>query len=104
MCCRWQVNERLGINTSASRERGAYVAGWAFNAGGGCEAIPQGGDPGNPRACAISYPCVVRQEMLWVKLVPQPLSLATDSSGVDGPDISDIPIIQETEVCKLHGS
>ena len=73
-------------------------AGWAFNAGGGCEEIPQGGDPTSPRACAVSYPCVVRQEMLWVKLVPNSLEMATDGSQPTVADMSNIPVIPETEV------
>ena len=64
--------------------------GWAFGGDGKCSKIPQGGDPGNPRSCAIAYPCVVRQDLLWVKLVPL-------SSG-STVNIEDIPIVPEVEV------
>ena len=64
--------------------------GWAFTGQGKCTKIPQGGDPANPRSCAVAYPCVVRQDLLWIKLVPL-------SSGA-AVDTGDIPIIPEIDV------
>ena len=75
----------------------SFATGWAFNASGRCEAIPQGGNPASARACAVSYPCTVRQELLWVKLTPQPIDSATDGSQPAPADTSDIPIIPEVE-------
>ena len=77
-----------------------YPAGWAFNASGACEAIPQGGDPASARACAVSYPCTERQDLLWVKLTPQPLASATNGNQPSAADTSDIPIIPEVEVSR----
>lgn len=66
--------------------------GWAFSGSGKCMAIPQGGDPSNPRSAATAYPCVVKQGLLWVW--PSAVSLE-DFGG--GPDESDIPILPEAE-------
>ena len=65
--------------------------GWAFTGDGTCTKIPQGGDPANPRSCAVAYPNTEKQELLWVKLTP----LARGSHV----DTSNIPIIPEIEVC-----
>lgn len=35
--------------------------GWRFAGGGTCTAIPQGGDPADPRAAATPYQCTVKQ-------------------------------------------
>lgn len=66
--------------------------GWAFSAGGKCEAIPQGGDINSPRSAATSYPCIVKQGLLWVW--PSVVSL---DRLEEGPDESDIPILPEAE-------
>lgn len=35
--------------------------GWEFEGSGSCVAIPQGGNPRNPRACAVAYQAAERQ-------------------------------------------
>jgi len=68
----------------------AYHAGWAFTGDGTCTKIPQGGDPANPRSCAVAYPSTEKQELLWVKLTPLASGTAINTD--------DIPIIPEVEV------
>ena len=72
---------------------GTYHAGWAFTGDGTCTKIPQGGDPANPRSCAVAYPSTEKQELLWVKLTPLVSGTAINTD--------DIPIIPEVEVNPL---
>lgn len=64
--------------------------GWRFEGGGGCTAIPEGGDCGDSRTAALTFPCVVKQGMLWV--------FSTPTTRLKGPvDDSSIPLQPEIE-------
>lgn len=60
----------------------------------------KGGDCSNARACAVAYPCAVRQGLLWVRPTPLPSPLVGDSGAAAAQqllDTSDIPIVPELE-------
>lgn len=68
--------------------------GWEFSGDGTCQRIPQGspGVPAPPRACAVAFPCAVRQGLLFVRLKP------AGGPGAGGPaDESQIPVVEELE-------
>lgn len=64
--------------------------GWTFESQGKCTSIPQGGDLKNPRTAATSFPCVVRQGMLFVMPTP-----ADQLASPPNPD--KIPVQPEVE-------
>lgn len=71
--------------------------GWQFSGCGACTAIPQGGDPANPRAAVAAFQCVERQGMVWVKL--QPVKQASSGNAADAAAVSmdDIPVLPELD-------
>jgi hypothetical protein len=58
----------------------------------------QGADCNTPRACAVAYPCAVRQGLLFVQPTALPNVLSSDwGAAAAAVDTSDIPIVEELE-------
>jgi phenylpropionate dioxygenase-like ring-hydroxylating dioxygenase large terminal subunit len=72
-------------------------AGWTFNGTGACTSIPQAlpGAVGHesPRACVESYPCVLRQGLLWVKPTAEARLIAEEGSIRE----DDLPLVGEVD-------
>ena len=60
-------------------------------------ACVQGGNAASPRACVASYPCAVRQGLLWVWPQRNPHGSGGDGAGADPLKVPIVPELEDPQ-------